>query len=440
MRSFTDTLNDLSELSFPIGDDSQNNLIRADLKDISHLLITGATGTGKSVFLHSLLLTLIHNNSPDLLRLVLFDSKLVELSVYNGASHLLLPVITDYKKLTSLLNWTTFEISKRLSSFAQSNERSLPGYNDYLWENFLSDNGLPRILIVIDDLTSVLTEVPETLDKVKQILLTGRTVGIHLIAVTQTPTWKNTKQISAMFRTKVVFSASTSTESKFLIGRNGAERLGPCGNAMFSKGGVAPVKINSIPATEKEFDLILSASKELKAPYSDDTVKYAESVLAQHSDIPAEAPNDTDELLPAAVEVVLETGQVSVSMLQRRLKLGYSRAARLIDQMEEQGIVGPFEGSKPRQLLITRSQWQEMQCPQGSKPSVSDAPHEDCVFKQPKSSNNISCYAETTPHPIIEKKSTTSEKDLSSARLDAERLLIPEKKLGSIFKRLFGHD
>lgn len=376
MHSFREALKDTSGTRFSIGENDSGSLVYADLADISHLLIAGATGTGKSTFLHGLLLTLIQNNSANTLRVILFDSKLIEFVQYKGIPHLLCPVITDPKKLFNALQWVIFEIEKRLKAFADSGNRSLYNYNDYLWENFLNDSGLPRILIIADDLTTAISSIPEIADMVQQIFLKGRTVGVHLIAATQTPTWKTAKNLSILFRSKILFSAATSAESRLLLGIKGAESLGPYGEAMFSHNGTTPIRIHTIMPTEKDFHsvlLILMPVKEVNCP----TTHIISDIFTKfdYSDAPEE-----DELFPAAVEVVLETGQASASMLQRRLKLGYSRAARLVDRMEDWGIVGPFDGSKPRQLLITREQWQKMQCNSrqnemrcATKPSVSES-------------------------------------------------------------------
>lgn len=345
----------MSCTQFQTGTTDEGRAFRFDINDSPHILVCGATGTGKSNFVHGALTELISHNSPDDLRLLLFDSKIVELAQYNGIPHLLVPWITDASKLEGALAWLDLETKKRLRLFADSQIRTLQGYNDHLWESFLDDNGLPHILVVIDDLSSAITQRPQIADYVREILLNGRTVGIHLMAVTQTPLWKGTKPISLLFRTKVVFSAATAQESKTLLGVQGAERLGACGQSLVSVNGKT-VKVQMPLITDAACSNALSTAK------SFGDVSFIDTSLDTALN-PSVAPegDGEDELLPAAVEVILETGLASVSMLQRRLKLGYGRAARLVDQMEEKGIVGPFEGSKPRQIIITRAQWCQMQ-------------------------------------------------------------------------------
>lgn len=359
---FIDSLRQTAGLSFPIGEDESGKFVCVEIDKINHLLVCGATGTGKSYFIHTMLLSLMAHNNPETLKFILFDPKMIEFSLYRKIPHLLIPTISDSRKLFSALQWLKGEVSKRLKLFSETGDRTLSGYNEYLWESFLSDNGMCRIVVVIDDITNAIIEVPEIAESLKQILMQGRTVGVHIVISTQAPRWKETKQIASLFRSKMVFSAATEAESKYLLGRSGAQNLGPCQNAMFSNSGGLPIIIQTVNIKERDFTSLISNIQD-EDYIPDEKVLYRAPNIG--SVLTSSDENTYDELLPSAIEVIVETQMASVSMIQRRLKLGYSRAARLMDQMEEKGIVGPFEGSMPRQVLITKEQWIKMQTTQG---------------------------------------------------------------------------
>lgn len=334
----------------------------ADLTDVSHLLVAGASGTGKSVFLNSLLLSLISNNGPESLRLVLCDTKFVELSAFNGVQNLLVPVCSDAWRIHGSLQWAASETVKRLRDFSTAGKKNLSSYNDYTWEEFIADTGLPHIVVVVDDFASALLEQPEMADCIRTILLNGRTTGVHLIFSTQTPTWKAAKGISTLFRSKILFPVASKAESVALTGSTAAFSTGGCGDAVYSNGRLLS-RVKSFLADSDTSYRIIEKAKASGPLYSEEAIRGIEQFVdrkaAKH--LPHEYDAGYDELLPAAIELVLEIGQATAAMLQRRLNLGYGRAARLVDQMEEKGVVGPFEGSRPRQLLITKEQWQEMQ-------------------------------------------------------------------------------
>lgn len=363
MHSLSQVLAHTAGLCFPLGETDTGEIVCADLADISHLLVAGASGTGKSVFINSLLLSLISNNGPENLRLVLCDTKMVELSVFNRVSNLLIPVCTDAMKIHGALRWIAHETENRLRAFSAAGKKNLSSYNDYTWEEFVSENGLPQIVVVVDDFASALLEHPEMADSIRTILLNGRTAGVHLIFSTQTPTWKAVKSISTLFRSKILFPVASKAESTALIGNTAAFGLSGCGDAIYSNGR-SLTHMKSFIADFETSSNIIEKAKVPEPHYSEDTIRTIEENIVGEIDAHAQDTVDGtgyDELLPAAIEVVLDVGQASVSTLQRRLKLGYGRAARLVDQMEEMGVVGPFEGSKPRLLLITKKQWQEMQ-------------------------------------------------------------------------------
>lgn len=357
---FSTAMEKIEGFDFPIGESDSGELIYTNLKDINHLLVSGEAGTGKSVFVDSMILSLISNNTPEKLRLLIWDSTGVNYP-YNGISHLLIPVITDSRKMVLVLQWAITEIQKRLRTLSETGTKSLGKYNDRAWENFSTE--MPPIVIVLDDFSSLLDQEPIVKEYIDRILLNGRTAGIYLVAVTPNPTWKESKKISLSFRSRLVFCSSSAAESKILLGIKGAESLPAPGYAFFSTGGEKSLQVKTFIVSDDLRREIKEKVKSREAPqYNQEIMReIAKSDYAHGPYFEEESFAEPDELLPSAIEVVVETGMASVSMLQRRLKLGYSRAARLVDQMEEKGVVGPFEGSKPRQVLISKEQWQEMQ-------------------------------------------------------------------------------
>lgn len=357
MSVFSDFLSKSSAYSFVVGTGRDGATQHFDFESSPHLLIAGATGTGKSVLLHNILLTLLAHNSLEKLRLVLCDTKIAELSVYNGVPHMLAPTQYDTQKIEEVLHWAYVETYRRLQTLSSANSRNFQDYNDYAWENFISDSGLPRILIVVDDVYSVISNSKDAIDSVQKIIQNGRLVGIHLIIVTQTPTLGVARSISLSIQNKVIFSVASKAESKALIGTSAAYELRDAGECIFSVGGGRYWETTVSMPDESDFESILGAIKVDDIP--------PKQILKQ--DVASEVEDEScseessDELTPAAVEVILETGQASVSMIQRRLNLGYARAARIMDEIEERGIVGPFDGSKPRVILVTREQWGIMQ-------------------------------------------------------------------------------
>lgn len=353
--TFSDVLNNTSGFSFPIGEDDLGNLVVSNFDHTPHLLIAGATGTGKSVFAHSIILSLLSHNDSSKLRLILCDTKLVEFCEYKEVSNLSIPICTDTKKIVGALEWTAYETKRRLRLLSSVNSKTLLSYNDYAWENFLDD--LPHILVVVDDLTTVVSETSEAILNIQEILQNGRAVGVHLIAITQTPTLKPTKKLSLMFRHKVIFSFSSKTESSLLVGTSKDFGLDSCGCCLYADG-VAIQKIKTIQPSPKIELEIIENRKQILSNQGE-----AEPQEIKNGMLDPTEETDEDELLPYAIDVVLEIGQASVSMVQRKLKLGYARAARLIDQMEKKGIIGPFEGSKPREILIDNKKSEEINQP-----------------------------------------------------------------------------
>lgn len=342
-------------LPFILGKDENGQMVIKDLDDVRHLLIAGATGTGKSNLVHSILLSLMAKISPDKCRFIFCDTKIIEFSDYQKSRYSLIAPATDAAKISACLQWSVVEMMRRLKAFSKDQCRSLSAYNDMAWENF---GDLPHIVIVIDDVALV-AESAETRESIHSLLQTGHRVGIHLIMVTQTP---HTKALSQIIRflapTRAVFNIFSSSDEKLLLDSAKNQSETDVGEMVFFE--LVPHKkqrIKCYQVYDNDLIAITDASVDLSAPhrnllFNDPPSSEPESPSQAEGDFPYD-----DEMLPQAVDVVLETGQVSVSVLQRRLKLGYARAIRIIDEMEEKGFIGPFQGSKPRSILITRDEW-----------------------------------------------------------------------------------
>jgi S-DNA-T family DNA segregation ATPase FtsK/SpoIIIE len=362
-----------SKLSFAVGKDIGGNCIVGNISKMPHMLIAGTTGSGKSVCMNSLILSLLYKATPDEVRLIMIDPKMVELGIYNGIPHLYIPVVTDPKKAAGALQWSVVEMMKRYRMFSEIGVRDINGYNNYMSKS--EQPTLPNVVIVIDELADLMMtaakEVEESICRVAQM---GRAAGMHLVIATQRPSADViTGLMKANIPSRIAFAVSSALESRIILDNQGAEKLVGMGDMLYAPLGCGkPLRVQGAFVSDEEREEVINFIKEgAAADYDDDIMRQIEKAAAgkdsasDENDSEDAAPganpfSDYDELLPQAVDVILDTKQASVSMLQRRLKLGYSRAARLVDQMEELGIVGPFEGSKPRQLLITREQWQEM--------------------------------------------------------------------------------
>ncbi len=374
-----------SKVAFAVGKDIGGNCIVGNIAKLPHLLIAGTTGSGKSVCTNSLIISLLYKASPEEVRLIMVDPKMVELGIYNGIPHLLIPVVTDPKKAAGALQWAVVEMMKRYRAFSEVGVRDLASYNAHAAKTE-DMTTMPQIVVVIDELADLMLvaakEVEESICRVAQM---GRAAGMHLIVATQRPSADViTGLMKANIPSRIAFAVASSLESRIILDNTGAEKLVGRGDMLYLPLGAGkPTRVQGCLITDEEVASVVEFIKR------SGTAQYDESVLHQIEQNVAEkekgskgvggsAPEDVDdtydELLPSAIEVVVETGMASVSMLQRRLKLGYSRAARLVDQMEEKGVVGPFEGSKPRQVLISKEQWQEMQYKQGMVDVAPDAP------------------------------------------------------------------
>ena len=370
-----------SGVAFALGRDIGGSNVIGDIATLPHVLIAGTTGSGKSVCTNALIISLLYKSTPDEVRFIMVDPKMVELAPYNGIPHLLIPVVTDPKKAAGALQWAVFEMMKRYKSFSELGVKKLEEYNRLAGTSEDMET-MPSVVVVIDELADLMLvaakEVEESICRVAQM---GRAAGVHLVIATQRPSSDViTGLMKANIPSRIAFAVASSLESRIILDQTGAEKLVGKGDMLYAPlGGGKPTRVQGCFISPKEIEQVVEFVKQTgEAQYSDEVLaKIEESVQEKEKGGKGPGPADPaseggeDELLPAAVDVVLETGQASVSMLQRRLKLGYSRAARLVDQMEAKGIVGPFEGSKPRQLLITKAQWQEMQM--GGAPAAAQA-------------------------------------------------------------------
>ena len=369
-----------SSVAFAVGKDIGGSSIVGNIAKLPHVLIAGTTGSGKSVCTNSLIVSILYKSTPDEVRFIMVDPKMVELAPYNGIPHLLIPVVTDPKKAAGALQWAVFEMMKRYKMFSEKGVKDLAGYNA-LSEVDEDVKKLPTVVVVIDELADLMLvaakEVEESICRVAQM---GRAAGMHLVVATQRPSADViTGLMKANIPSRIAFAVASSMESRIILDTPGAEKLVGKGDMLYAPlGDSKPTRVQGCFITPEEIERVVAFVKDAagEAHYDQDVIEKIQQAVDAKSDKGKTAPtdgaadgDDGDELLPAAVEVVLETGQASVSMLQRRLKLGYSRAARLVDQMEERGYVGPFEGSKPRQLLITREKWQELQMAKGAAPA-----------------------------------------------------------------------
>ena len=368
-----------SRVAFAVGKDIGGNAIVGDIAKLPHVLIAGTTGSGKSVCTNSLIVSLLYKSTPEEVRFIMVDPKMVELAPYNGIPHLLIPVVTDPKKAAGALQWAVYEMMKRYKLFSENGVKDLAGFNALAGRS-QELKKIPTVVVVIDELADLMLvaakEVEESICRVAQM---GRAAGMHLVIATQRPSSDViTGLMKANIPSRIAFAVASSLESRIILDTTGAEKLVGKGDMLYAPLGAGkPTRVQGCFITPEEIERVVDYVKQSgEAEYSQDVMDKIEQAVKEKEkgggksagapEPAGESPDD--ELLSAAVDVVLETGQASVSMLQRRLKLGYARAARLVDQMEERGYVGPFEGSKPRQLLIDKAKWQELKMAKAPAP------------------------------------------------------------------------
>ncbi len=357
-----------SKLTMALGRDIAGNITVGDIGSMPHLLIAGATGSGKSVCVNSIIVSLLYKSSPEEVRFLMIDPKVVELGIYNGIPHLLVPVVTDPRKAAGALGWAVTEMLNRYKAFADNNVRDLKGYNRLASKTEGMDP-MPQIVIIIDELADLMMAAPnEVEDSICRLAQMARAAGMHLIIATQRPSVDViTGVIKANIPSRIAFAVSSQVDSRTILDGGGAEKLLGRGDMLFYPVGYPkPVRVQGCFVSDNEVEQVVDFIKNKQEPmeYDDKIMEEIERQATMEKKKGdkglAEGDDDVDPLFNDAVECVIDAGQASTSYLQRRLKVGYSRAARLVDELEERGIVGPLEGSKPREVLITRQQWVEI--------------------------------------------------------------------------------
>lgn len=356
--------NHKSKLAFALGKDVAGNAVVTDIAKMPHVLIAGATGSGKSVCINTLIASIIYKAKPSEVKLVMVDPKVVELSVYNGIPHLLIPVVTDPKKAAGALAWAVQEMVNRYSLFASKNVRDIKGYNAAL-ESEGGAHKLPQIVIIIDELSDLMMVSPKDVeDSICRLAQMARAAGMHLVIATQRPSVDViTGIIKANIPSRISFAVSSQVDSRTILDMAGAEKLLGKGDMLFYPSGAPkPTRIQGAFISDKEVEKIVDFVKNNgEATYNDEILRQIENANSTDQEIDAqEEDDDTDPLLMEAIDVVVETGQASTSFIQRRFKVGYARAGRIIDQMEERGIISGFQGSKPREVLMSKERWEEL--------------------------------------------------------------------------------
>lgn len=344
-----------SKLTVSLGKDIAGHAVVADLSRMPHLLIAGATGSGKSVCLNTMIASILFKAAPDQVKFLIIDPKMVELTTYNGIPHLISPVVTDPKKAATALRWAVKEMEYRYELFAAAGVRDIARYNNALGKkDAVSGPPLPFIVVIIDELADLMMVAPADVeDSICRLAQMARAAGIHLVIATQRPSVDViTGLIKANIPSRISFAVSSQVDSRTILDMGGAEKLLGKGDMLFFPvGAPKPIRVQGAYLSDREVENLVSFWKKQAEPV------YDESVAGELSRVNS-GDNFDDELLPRAVEIFIETGHASISLLQRRLHVGYARAARLIDIMERRGIVGGFEGSKPRAVLMTLEQFE----------------------------------------------------------------------------------
>ncbi len=388
MREIIDTpqfRDSKSKLTVALGKDITGNIICADLAKMPHLLVAGTTGSGKSVCLNSMIVSILYNASPDEVKLLMIDPKMVEFTVYNGIAHLEVPVVSNPRKAAGALGWAVGEMEKRYKQFSENSVRDIKGFNK-LCETRDDLVKMHQIVIFIDELSDLMMVSPkEVEDCIQRLAQMARAAGIHLVIATQRPSVDViTGIIKANIPSRIALSVSSQVDSRTILDAVGAEKLLGNGDMLFNPvGSSKPTRVQGCFISDAEVENVVNHIKsQLQTTYNEETMheieaKAAASENAKKKGIEETDEDDYDPMLNDAIEVVLNAGGASTTMLQKKLKLGYARASRVMDQLEEKGIVGPSEGAKPRAVLITKQQWYEMQA---LADGAGEAPNIDDVF------------------------------------------------------------
>ncbi len=361
-----------SKSSFAVGKDIGGSCIVGNIAKLPHMLIAGTTGSGKSVCMNSIIISLLYKASPEDVKLIMIDPKMVELGIYNDIPHLLTPVVTDPKKAAGSLQWAVVEMMRRYKVMSDAGVRDIDSYNSIIDNQEIDAAKLPQVVVIIDELADLMLvaakEVEESICRIAQM---GRAAGMHLIIATQRPSADViTGLMKANIPSRIAFAVASAMESRIILDNQGAEKLVGRGDMLYAPiGSGKPKRVQGCFVSDPEVEAVANFVKSNHSAEYDQKVMDEIERKASQTGTKGSASSDAepnsdemsgDEMLPAAVDVILEIGQASVSMLQRRLKLGYARAARIVDEMEEKGIVGPYAGSKPREILITKEQWAQI--------------------------------------------------------------------------------
>lgn len=384
-----------SKLTFAVGKNIDGEIILGDIAKLPHVIIAGTTGSGKSVCTNGIIMSILYNATPDEVRLVLIDPKVVEFKIYDGIPHLLIPVVTDPRKAAGALAWAVQEMLKRYKLFADNNVRDLKGYNEMAAETE-GVEPLPRIVIVIDELADLMMAAAgEVEDSICRLAQMARAAGMHLIIATQRPTVDViTGLIKANIPSRIALKVASGIDSRSIINEIGAEKLLGNGDLLYFPTGYAkPVRVQNCFTSDKEVTAVVNFIKNGAGDvtYSDDIMKEIEQNIPQPKG-EKEKPQDNgksyegsdEDVIDRAIECAVDAGGagVSVSYFQRKLKLGYARAARIMDELEELGVVGPFEGAKPRQVLMTREMFLQRKLSGNGNAAPEEAPAEDVPFDE----------------------------------------------------------
>lgn len=342
-------INSNKSLSVSLGKDISGNCVVTDLTKMPHLLIAGATGSGKSVCINTLIISLLYKYSPEDVKLLLIDPKVVELSVYNGIPHLLIPVVTDAKKAAGALNWAVNEMTRRYKAFAENAVRNIEGYNELVSKGKLTEK-LPKIVIIVDELADLMMVCANDVeDYIGRLAQMARAAGMHLVIATQRPSVDViTGVIKANIPSRMSFAVSSQIDSRTILDMAGAEKLLGKGDMLFyPTGQPKPLRIQGAFISEEEVEKVVLFIKEQEC-----RSEYKTEILQEMEKKSSTDEVNTDELLEEAIKIIIETGQASTSLIQRKLRIGYNRAARIIEQMEQKGIISHKDGSRPRQILV----------------------------------------------------------------------------------------
>lgn len=360
-----------SKLAFAVGRDIAGNAVVGDIARLPHMIIAGATGSGKSVCTNSIIMSILYHATPEEVKLILIDPKIVEFTVYEGIPHLLIPVVTDPKKAAGALNWAVQEMQRRYNLFAENSVRDLGDYNAAAAQPGSGLEPMPQIVVIIDELADLMmTTYKEVEDSICRLAQKARAAGMHLIIATQRPTTDIiTGLIKANIPSRIALSVMSQVDSRTILDTGGAEKLLGHGDMLYLPNGkIKPVRVQGCFTSTKEIEKVVDFIKsQTQSEYSDEIMEQVEQSIpvtkAEAKELQKAAgepePGSDEDVLERAIEVVVEAGQASTSSLQRRLKLGYARAARMMDELEQMGVIGPYEGAKPRKVLMTKEQLAE---------------------------------------------------------------------------------